>query len=116
MRPPDRHQPADGAEHRRLAGTGLSDDPERFVPGEREAGADHRFDPACAIPEDDMQIVDLQLGTGAAFDSEHADAQAGLCSRTGTSRTTLNLIEASRAPATLTEARDDFRVPVQGPA
>ena len=51
----DRRQPADGAQHRRLARAGLADDAEGFARRDGEADAAHRVDALRAVAEHDLR-------------------------------------------------------------
>src|SRR6516225_2831116 len=49
-------EPAEGAQHRRLARSRLADDAEALALGDREGDAAHRMDLLVAEAEDDVQI------------------------------------------------------------
>ena len=61
--PPGRRKPADGAQHGRLAGAGLADEPEGDSLRHVEAHVLDRIDPAAARAEDDLKVLTSSIGS-----------------------------------------------------
>ncbi len=64
----DRHKPANGAQHGRLARSGFADDAEALPRGDRERRVGHRDEPA----ERHAQVLRLDADAGSAYGCPHA--------------------------------------------